>query len=153
MVPATQLPMTAANQPGCPSFVATLSAHFVFVTLDSPGRLPKQTKRLFLSSTCRRQAWPSFSTLSYSVSFCLLALFCTFVLFVFNTFWPLLQKQGGGGGLNVAISNSRYQALVLAGIEELGRGGAPRRMLNFGSKLHQWHKDETAQVHARVGDL
>src|SRR5450631_2678911 len=32
----------------------------------------------------------------YSVSFCLFALFLQSTFFVFNTFWPLLQKQGGG---------------------------------------------------------
>jgi hypothetical protein len=35
------------------------------------------------------------TTLSYSVSFCLFALFCTLALFVFNIFQPLFCKVGG----------------------------------------------------------
>jgi RHS repeat-associated protein len=70
-----------------------------------------------------------------------------------STFWPLLQKQGGMGGHSVATSNLGYDAFVLADDEELGGGGAPLRMLYVGGEFGQRDEDETAQVHARMGEL
>jgi hypothetical protein len=57
------------------------------------------------------------------------------------------------GRHNAAISNLGYYALVLGGGEELGGGGAPLCMRDVRCKLGQRGEDETAQVHARMGDL
>src|ERR1700686_5664705 len=87
--------MAVAIHPGYPWAVATLSAPISLRLPRFPGHCSQNRVSLFVFYL-PKAGLALFSRLLQGVSFCLLALFLQSTFFVFNTFWPLLQKQGGG---------------------------------------------------------
>ena len=89
--------MTAAIQPVYPFPVASLPAPISPLHLSIPRPTAHANRVSLFVFYPPKADLALFFTVSYSVSFCLFALFSQPTFFVFNTFWPLLQKHGGGG--------------------------------------------------------
>ncbi len=81
--------MTAAIQPGYPLSVPSLSAPISLRLSLILRSLTVQCPSPFLSTL-----YKLLHSSSNVPLFCLFALFSQSTFFVFNTFWPLLQKQG-----------------------------------------------------------
>lgn len=86
------------------SFVAPTPTVSALYKLFAPkyggrGRPPEsQPNQCLTDSSARKRICRGREPAANKVSlFCHFALFSQSTFFVFNTFWPLLQKQGGGG--------------------------------------------------------